>query len=427
MATRVAPTTTCLPAQRSSTATNFAFLHTSPTLDDTDGDGRTDYEEYDQPGRNLLVAEVPKLDVEMVDDVDIRLDVTYAEQGGTSRQYGGQLTTSQTTSKTDSSSWSVNASVTVGAKASLNPFSLAEVSGSVTVGGGHTWGSDTTTSDATQKSYSDYTTDSRTRTETTATGSMSGGIRLVNTGPITYTLTDFGLTVRYWSPGTGGTNREFKTLATLVPPLGVNGITLAPGDSTPVLQVQATGLNAYRVKEFIARPNSLYLEPAYYELENAQGLNFDYLEEVTRWRTARVQIDYGNGTNEEYRVATNVERNQDGTYAGVTMGFVLSNILHIPFQTTNIQALVPTNATNERVLYSVRNVATTSAANGFWLVGWSGEETPQAASQFRRNGPPCRRSNTTFIHSRRRRGWPLRSRRTILWNRRQWNRRDQLR
>ena len=85
----------------------LSILHTSPTLDDTDGDGRTDYEEYDQPGRNLLVAEVPKLDVEMVDDVDIRLDVTYAEQGGTSRQYGGQLTTSHSTSEMESDRWSV--------------------------------------------------------------------------------------------------------------------------------------------------------------------------------------------------------------------------------------------------------------------------------------------------------------------------------
>ena len=212
---------------------------------------------------------------------------------------------------------------------------------------------------------------------------MSGGIRLVNTGPVTYTLTDFGLTVRYWAPaGTGSTNREFKTLATLVPALGANGITLAPGDSTPVLQVQATGLNASRVKEFMARPNSLYFEPAFYEMENAEGLNFDYLEEVTRWRTARVEIDYGNGTNEEYRVATNVRRNEDGSYAGVTMGFVMSNILHIPFQTTNVQALVPTNATNERVLYSVRNVVTTSATNGFWIVVWSGDGTPQVRTNF---------------------------------------------
>ena len=65
-----------------------------------------------------------------------------------------------------------------------------------------------------------------------------------NTGPVAFTLTDLGMTVRYWTPGPDGTNREFKTLATLVPTLGTDGITLAPGDSTPLLQVSATGLNA---------------------------------------------------------------------------------------------------------------------------------------------------------------------------------------
>ena len=126
---------------------------------------------------------------------------------------------------------------------------------------------------------------------------------------------------------------------------------------------------------------TLSLQTLFYEMENAEGLNFDYLEEVTRWRTARVEFDYGNGTNEQYRVATNVGRNQDGSYAGVTMGFVMSNILHIPFQTTNVQALVPTNATNERVLYSVRNVVTASATNGFWIVVWSGDGWPGRLSK----------------------------------------------
>ncbi len=361
----------------------LSLLRTSPTLADSDGDGRTDYEEYDQSGRSPLIAELPKLDVQMVDAVDIRLDVQYAEEGGTSRQYGGQLTTSESMENMSSSAHSVNASLKIGGESEVGFFKAeAKMTTELTVGWQGTWTSQTTASKSTENSYSDYTTDSRTRTETAASGSMSGGVRLVNTGPVTYTLTDFGLTVRYWSPGTGSTNGEFKTLATLVPALGVNGITLAPGDSTPVLQVQATGLNASRVKEFMARPNSLQLEPAFYEMQNAEGLNFDFLEEVTRWRTARVEIDYGNGTSEEYRVATNVERNEDGTYAGVTMGFVMSNILHVPYQTTNLQALVPTNASNERVLYQVRNVVTTSATNGFWIVTLSGEGTPLEHPNF---------------------------------------------
>ncbi len=345
------------------------LLHTSPTLDDTDGDGRTDYEEFDQPGRNLLIAEVPKLEVEMVDTVDVRLDVQYAEEEGDTYQYGSELTESTTKSHSDYNENSMNASLTVGASYEVGLFGGATFNASLTVGYGHVWSTTDESSETMQNSYSEYTTESRTRTETAASGSMSSGIRLVNTGPVTYTLTDFGLTVRYWTPGgDGGTTGDFKTLATLVPALGAEGFTLAPGDSTPVLQVQATDLNASRVKEFIARPNSLYLEPAFYELQNADGLNFDYLEEVTSWRTARVEIDYGNGTNEEYRVATNVDRNEDGSYAGITMGFVMENILEIPFATTNAQSLVASHPTDEQVLYSVRDLQTAGMANGFWVV-----------------------------------------------------------
>ncbi len=358
-------------------------LHTSPTLADTDGDGRTDYEEYDQLGRNPLVAEVPKLGVEMVDAVDIRLDVEYAEEVGTAHEYGGELTISDTTRNQYSTEASLNWSVTVGAEVDLGLFPSGSVSTEVSVGGEVSVGFETETSHSVESSHSDYLTDSRTRTETVASGSMSGGIRLVNTSTVTYTITDLGMTVRYLQPAAGaGAQPSFQTLATLIPTLGVNGITLAPGDSTPVLQVSASALNPSRVKQFMARPNSLYLEPAFYELENAEGLNFDFLEEVTHWRTARVQIDYGNGTSEEYRVATNVERNDDGTYAGATLGNVLSNILHVPFQTLARRTLQTNSPTNERVLSSVRSVATTSLTNGFWAVVWSGEATPQTHVDF---------------------------------------------
>jgi hypothetical protein len=360
----------------------LSLLHTSPTLDDTDGDGRTDYEEYDQPGRNPLVAQLPKLEVQLVDAVDIRLDVEYAEETGKVFEYGTELSQSTMVSHSDYSEDSIEASLTLGAQYQFGLGGGWTISGELSVGYGHVWSTTDETAETTENSYSQFNTDSRTRTEAAASGSMSGGFRLVNTGPVTYTLTDFGLTVRYWMPGGGnGTVGEFRTLATLVPALGADGLTLAPGDSTPVLQVEAKGLNVSRVKEFMARPNSLHLEPAFYELENAQGLNFDFLEEVTRWRTARVQIDYGNGTNEEYRIATNVGRNEDATYTGVTMGYVLSNILHVPFQTVARRTIQTNAPTNERVLRSVRDLVMTSPTNGFWSVLLSGS-APAAATDF---------------------------------------------
>ena len=358
----------------------LSLLHTSPTLDDTDGDGRSDCDEYDQPGRSPLIADVPKLGVEIVDALDVRLDVEYAEESGTEHQYGGELVISDTTSNKYTTQASLNWSVTVGAAATVGVTNTSvSATTEMSVGGDFSVGFETESSHAVERSHSDYQTDSRTRTETAASGSMSGGIRLVNTSPVSYTISDLGMTVRYLQPRTGtGSEPTFQTMATLIPAIGSGGITLAPGDRTPVLQVEAAGLNASRVKQFMARPNSLYLEPAFYELENAQGLNFDYLEEVTRWCTARVQIDFGNGTSEEYRVATNVERNDDGSYAGITLGNAMSDILKIPFQTVARQDV----STHEQVLNSVRSVTSTDPAKAFWAVVISGDGASQANVDF---------------------------------------------
>src|SRR5690606_36626024 len=40
---------------------------TSPTLADTDGDGRTDYEEYDHVSRSAVIADLPAVELKIVD------------------------------------------------------------------------------------------------------------------------------------------------------------------------------------------------------------------------------------------------------------------------------------------------------------------------------------------------------------------------
>jgi len=364
--------------------TELSLLRTSPTLDDTDGDGRTDCEESDDPFRSPLVSDLPKLDVSIVDTIDVRLDVVYAEEQGQTRQYGTEISRSQTQSTTQSHSHSVGASLTIGSEATVG-LTDASVSYKTefTVSTEHTYSASYESSKTSQESYSEYTTDSRTRTETVASGSMSMGIRLSNPGDITYTVTDFGITVRQWLPGSDPTSPgAFKTLATLTPALG-GGITLAPGAESPVLQVEATDLNASRVKDFLARPDSLYLEPAYYELENAEGMNFAFLEEITGPRTAWVLIDYGDGTTEEYRVATNVNRDPGGSWAGVTLGEIMNEILGIPCTTRPRQQLDPGASTNELVLHSVRGVATNpDPSRGFWIVVVGSETQPEVGTAF---------------------------------------------
>jgi len=369
------------PNQNLFDGSELGVQRTSPTLQDTDGDGKTDFEEVDHPFRSPLIADLPELQVEVVDAMDIRLDVQYAEEEGKSHQYGTEFTSSTTTSDSTYNENSVNASLTVGNESEVGLFKTgSKWKAELTVGYGQVWSTTTETSNTSQSSHSDYSTDSRTRTETTAAGSMTTGIRITNTGGLTFTLTDIGITVRQWQPGRNPQDPEaagvFKTLATLIPPIS-GGITLAPGDATPVLQVEATDLNASRVKEFLAKPSSLYIEPAFYELENAEGLNFDYLEEITGTRTARLTIDYGKGSVENYRVATNVDRDMDGSLVGVSLGVVMEQILGIPYETRNRQDLLPGSATNERILHRIRNVQTADdPERGFWMVILESDNPP---------------------------------------------------
>ncbi len=358
---------------------------TSPSLADTDGDYRTDREELDDPVHHPLIADLPQLKVAVVDNVDIRLDVEYAEELGQESQYGTEFTTSTTTARSKYRSDTVSESLSIGVSHTFGLLSGGTtVSAEVTIGGEQSWGTTTESSATAEQSYSQYLTDARTRTETAASGSMVMGVQIENTGLIAFTLTDLAFTIRQWQPAVeaeGGSAGAFRTFAQLTPDFG-DGISLAPGAKTPVLAVQAADINADRVKAFLAFPNSLYLEPAAFELRDAEGFNFAFINEVTFARTARIIIDFGGGVSEEYRVATNVDRRPDSTFNGVRLGTVLQDILAIPFETRPRRELQPGASTNERVLTRVRDADTVlGAAPSFWIVRGTGFE-PFANGDF---------------------------------------------
>lgn len=368
-------------------ANELTYYRTSPSLADTDGDGRTDYEEVDNPARSPLIADLPKLDVRVADKVDVELSVEFAEEKGEVFQYGEEFSESDGWTEGSYKSHSAHASVTVGAGFEIGSEAegsifgpKAKVTGKITghldVTGGWegTWGSSRDDTHNSTTSHSTYTTDSRTRTESAASGSLSMGIQLENSSDITYSLSQIGFTVRHWQPDPAnpGQPGSFKTLATLQTPLGGN-ITLAPGETSAVLQVEATDVSAPRIKEFLKNPASLYIEPAYFEMENAEGLNFDFLREVTAQRTAQILIDFGDGRSEEYHVATNVAHNAEGSLDGITLGEILWGVLKIPYETRPLQEIVPDATTNESVLYSLRDTTNIkaegdSSAEGFWTV-----------------------------------------------------------
>jgi len=341
---------------------------TSPTLDDTDGDGLSDYEEFDDPLRSPLVAELPEYEVTFLGPVDVRLTVEYQEALGQATEYGTSMSTSETTEESrggsDTSSFEAGLSIMVGAEYTFGLFGGAsvktEVTSSFNWGNEHTSSWEESSSQTAQSEYSQYQTDTVTKTEVAASGSISLGLVIENTGVSTFEIGTLGLTVRQFEPDRSDPDNpgSFKTVATLLPNL--SGITLAPGEITSVIQVAAEQVNAALIKEFLANPTSLQYETGALELLAANGINFDFLTEKTLARTALVTIDFGDGRLERHRVATNVERAPDSSFLGVPMRRVMSDLLGIPYDTAPSLA-----EPDEVVLSRVRD------ADSSLLTGWS--------------------------------------------------------
>lgn len=301
------------------------FNATSPTLADTDGDNVRDTDEIDTPVRTPLLADMPQLIFEIVDSIDIRLDVEYAEEEGKSTAFETSFTTAESRSQSESQSNTVSASVTVGVEVGFGPLDFGGASVETTAGYEHSWESTVESTVSSEQTSTQIEEKSRTNTETSATGSMTAGVKVTNIGNITVQVTDLGFTVRRWQPNIDpgdDSPGEYSTFAALGVDLGP-GLTLSPGADSGVLLASAEDVNADRIKAFLAKPDALQIEPAAFELVNDEGFNFAFIEEVTRARTARVSIDFGDGRFEEYRIATNVDRNADGTLAGINIAKVL--------------------------------------------------------------------------------------------------------
>jgi hypothetical protein len=349
----------------------LSMIGTSPSLADTDGDSKTDFEEFDDISRSSLIAEIPELAVSFEGLVDIRLNVEYQEGAGQESSYGTTLSQSDTvsTSRTDSDTFS-------------QKLSLGFDSDGLTGGGELGWEQTTSftesSSHTAQEEHSRYLSESQTRTETAADGSISLGMRVTNPGVSTYELDGLSLTVLQWSRDAA--EDDFKTVATMTPQ--VEGITLAPQESSAVIQVVAENVNADLIKEFLRDPTTLYYETVSFELLSESGINFEFLTENAFAQTAFIAIDFGDGEIERYRVATNVARDATGEYEGVTLREVMVEIIGVPYT-------VAPSADDPAVLVleSVRSANPEPATTGplpmaTWLTGSTSEEADFSTTNF---------------------------------------------
>lgn len=343
----------------------LSHLHTSPSLADTDGDGRTDWEERDDPVRSPRVAEVPDILVTFEGDTVVKLNVEYEESVGQTSEY--TTTLSQATGTESLSSVTDMWQASVGAEGGYEGNS-----GKFVVSGGFQWGNSGTHSF--QRSSTTTTESARlqgdqlTRTETAADGFISQGLRLKNTGISTYTISSLALTVLQWVPDvTPGKAGDFRAVATLLPQ--VEGITLAPSEESGLIQVEAQGVNAGLIKQFLAQPSTMESSLAAVEFEDINRVNFDFLTENTFSRTADLVIDFGNGRLERYRVATNVARGPGGGYEGIRLGEVMRDVLRIPYRTVESTARPGVSALSDvRDAIAIPGNGAGSLPRGAWTV-----------------------------------------------------------
>ena len=309
---------------------------TSPSLADTDGDNRSDFDEIISNATNPLVAQVPSVELTFVGQIDVRLNVEYADNMGVTESYGNSyaLAESEATSRTDgvatTNSISQTTSVSLEVESGLPPSATASISRSWSEGYSRE-NSTSMTRDASRSAQSEYQRsfeESRGRTVTSSDGSLSIGLSISNPSEIAYTLTNLSVTVFQWNPAA----QSFDAVGTLTPQL--DEFNLAPMESKAVpQQVSAENVNGDLIREFLRDPKSLFFAVSNFDMENAEGLNYAFLDEVTNARTGRIVIDYGDGTIESFRVATNVRRNEDGQLAGVTLDTIFGQYLDIPIET----------------------------------------------------------------------------------------------
>lgn len=313
---------------------------TSPTLSDTDGDGVSDFDEFDSTVRIGVLADLPQLEYRLVGDVDVRLDVEYAETIGETHEYGKTLTESRTDTVASSNSTTlgfsleVMAGFEVGCCKGTPPVPSGKAVGSITAGLSieNTWTTSNETSEEISKEYSQVQTDSRELTEAAASGRITTAVILTNPGNTTFTLTGLGVVVQQREmrkeDGDTSTPRGPKTIATMLPDF--DSITLAPGEFAGPIAMSAQGVNAQSIKELLAAPDTLMLGTAAMNFVDSNGLDFDYVRQFTVAQTAYIVIDFGDGEVRTYNVATNVDRNPDSSYRGIALGDALEHILGIP-------------------------------------------------------------------------------------------------
>lgn len=327
----------------------------SPLLADTDGDGIRDDVETLSPLRNPLIADLPTPQL-AVSGVDLKLDVRFtATRGSSTRQLESRstqttLTQSRSVSEDYSSArtseWFAKAGVSFtagynGGNGGTNiGFPTWSVSGTVSTeagGGGST--AMTFTRGSVEQSQQEYasslSTDQEVSTDENVTrevpaAQLSAGVTFRTRGTVAFTMKNVEVTAYLTDPFAPG---RLVPVATLKAEgdSGVSGISLGPASPArgPLRFVSVQAYPAV-VEQLMQNPENLVFRITNYDLTDELGRNFAYTSQQVKERTAELNIDFGGAAPaEHYNVATASLYGDDGQQTGVSLPYLLENVLKL--------------------------------------------------------------------------------------------------
>ncbi len=337
---------------------HFQFK-TSLLLADTDGDKFTDAEELFEYNRNPRIADIPKVDIS-VGEVYLQLDERYSYTDEEGNEVTESSSSSASLAQSNNTSFSRSDSnaetISGGFEISGGVSNEIGANGKTTVSAGfkgsfersvtNSWQTDRTSARESQQAYQDslnkgktYSTSSSVSREVVG-AQLDIDLSIENIGDVAFTVKNIEVTVLQRSPYD---SRQFWPVATLVAnselisgsPLEVN---IGPFNTQkgPFL-FSSRDIFPNRVEALMAKPDGLVFEISNYDVVDEFGRNFSYSNQTVRDRTVGLVIDKGELGTERIYVATSGALKDDGTYEGgfnpdgsqigITLDYVLSDIL----------------------------------------------------------------------------------------------------
>lgn len=366
---------------------------TSPTLADTDGDGKSDLEEINVGGTNPRLADLPELDLRLFGNPLIEVQVNY-ETGTSARQQElAREEEEQVDTDSVSTKMSIENTVTLHTESEVGtatwpPSFKAQLTTDTKFQ--HGYFHDTSSSwksRSVQESQQNYETWER-ELVSFDDGKLSAAMKIVNQSDLSFAVEDLRV-VAYRLEGGGG----FTLIGTMQPDANWSkgDHVLGPGGEI-TMTTSLEHIGAAMMRSLVRNPTAMMFEVGSYSLFQLDEFgvertaNYAKLGEAVVERTGLILVDYGDGRVERHMVATNVFRRADGSGWGIKLGDALRDI-GIDFET--VVATSSLGVAAKRVLARVEDVSaydtcrdqpdapvdcSTVRPRGFWLLAGIGRD-----------------------------------------------------